>query len=382
MDGNKDESEHCISIAQKYINEGDRAKALKFLYKAERLYPSQRAKDLIELLEKLSDSASDSRNYNSRGRSAEFESSENRTRSSSARRRTSAKAGELHLDYTEEQIEAVQRIKKCKDFYEILGVPKDAGDSEIKKQYRKLALQFHPDKNKAPGATEAFKAIGNAFAVLSDAEKRKQYDAFGTSDSKNIRRTQCHRNASYYEYTRGFESDISAEELFNMFFGGGFAPGMSANSYTRRAQRRFPTRESNTSRQEANYSVMMQMLPILFLVILSVLTSFFIADPAYSLTKSLKYPYEKRTSNLRVPYYVKENFASEYQGSVQRLEAQVEEEYIANLRGSCFKERNYRESMIWRAKNFRDRLLEEKAKSLKTPSCDALNELYNSERVW
>lgn len=44
MDGNKDESEHCISIAQKYINEGDRSKALKFLYKAEKLYPSQRAK--------------------------------------------------------------------------------------------------------------------------------------------------------------------------------------------------------------------------------------------------------------------------------------------------------------------------------------------------
>ncbi|GBN36118.1 DnaJ subfamily B member 1 [Araneus ventricosus] len=140
-------------------------------------------------------------------------------------------------------------------------------------------------------------------------------------------------------------------------------------------------RVGDPKRNEANYSVMMQMLPILFLVILSILTSFFIADPTYSLSKSLKYPYEKRTSNLRVPYYVKENFASDFQGSVQRLEAQVEEEYIANLRGSCFKERNYRESMIWRAKNFRDRLLEERAKALKTPSCDALNELYNSEKV-
>ncbi|GFY63866.1 dnaJ homolog subfamily B member 12 [Trichonephila inaurata madagascariensis] len=382
MEGNKDESEHCISIAQKCINEGDRSKALKFLYKAEKLYPSQRAKDLIELLEKLSDSTSDPRNSSNRGRSSSFESSESRARSSSARRRGSSKGSEVHLDYSEEQVEAVQRVKKCKDFYEILGVPKDAGDSEIKKQYRKLALQFHPDKNKAPGATEAFKAIGNAFAVLSDPEKRKQYDAFGSSDNKSYRRTPCHRNAGYYEYTRGFESDISAEELFNMFFGGGFAPGMAANSYTRRTQRRFPTRENPASRQEANYSVMMQMLPIIFLVVLSVLTSFFIADPTYSLSKSLKYPYEKRTSNLRVPYYVKENFASDFQGSVQRLEAQVEDEYIANLRGSCFKEKNYRESMIWRARNFRDRVLEEKAKSLKTPSCDALNELYNSEKVW
>jgi DnaJ family protein B protein 12 len=46
-----------------------------------------------------------------------------------------------------------------------LGVTKEANESELKKSYRKLALQFHPDKNKAPGAGEAFKAIGNAFAV-------------------------------------------------------------------------------------------------------------------------------------------------------------------------------------------------------------------------
>ena len=72
-------------------------------------------------------------------------------------------------EYTGEQVVSVQRIKKCKDYYEILEVSKDATDAELKKSYRKLALALHPDKNKAPGSAEAFKAVGNAFAVLSDS---------------------------------------------------------------------------------------------------------------------------------------------------------------------------------------------------------------------
>lgn len=53
------------------------------------------------------------------------------------------------------------RIKRCKDYYEVLGVGKDVGDEELKKAYRKLALKFHPDKNHAPGATEAFKSTAD-----------------------------------------------------------------------------------------------------------------------------------------------------------------------------------------------------------------------------
>ena len=59
------------------------------------------------------------------------------------------------------------RIKKCKDYYEILGVEKEATENELKKAYRKLALQMHPDKNKAPGATEAFKGLTARIYCLS-----------------------------------------------------------------------------------------------------------------------------------------------------------------------------------------------------------------------
>lgn len=73
-------------------------------------------------------------------------------------------------DYTKEQKELCERILRCKDYYEVLKVSKEATDSEIKRSYKKLALQLHPDKNRAPGAVEAFKALGNS--KLTYFEKR------------------------------------------------------------------------------------------------------------------------------------------------------------------------------------------------------------------
>ena len=66
-----------------------------------------------------------------------------------------------------------------RDYYEVLGIDKSASEAEIKSAFRKLAKQYHPDVNKAPDAEAKFKEIQEAYAVLSDEERRKQYDQFG-----------------------------------------------------------------------------------------------------------------------------------------------------------------------------------------------------------
>lgn len=71
-----------------------------------------------------------------------------------------------------------------KDYYKTLGINKGASDDEIKKSYRKLALRYHPDKNKSAGAEEKFKEIAEAYEVLSDTKKREIYDKFGEEGLK------------------------------------------------------------------------------------------------------------------------------------------------------------------------------------------------------
>ena len=126
--------------------------------------------------------------------------------------------------YTSEHLEAVERVQSCKDYYEILGVTKEVTDTELKSTYRKLALQLHPDKNKAPGAEDAFKAVGNAFAVLSDDKKREEYDVYGPEGAPQARSRRSSSPDGFYGGGRYYGSFMSAEEMFerlfsNMFFG-------------------------------------------------------------------------------------------------------------------------------------------------------------------
>ena len=106
--------------------------------------------------------------------------------------------------------EAVAAILACKSHYEVLGVNTDASPGEIRQTYRQLALTFHPDKNKCAGAVEAFQAIGTAYEVLSDRERKKNYDKYGQDDRQTGGR---YRNYHYHhqDYQDSDEEDDNEE---------------------------------------------------------------------------------------------------------------------------------------------------------------------------
>jgi len=98
-------------------------------------------------------------------------------------------------------------VKETK-FYDCLGVSPDASEGDIKKAYRKLAMQYHPDKNPSPEAAEKFKELTQAYEVLSDEDKRKTYDRHGEAG-----------------LGEGGSSGMSAQDIFSRFFGGGGGGG-------------------------------------------------------------------------------------------------------------------------------------------------------------
>ncbi len=105
-----------------------------------------------------------------------------------------------------------------RDYYDILGVDKSADDKEIKKAYRKLAMKYHPDVSDSEDATEKFKEISEAYAVLSDSEKRSKYDRFGHAGMDGFSAEDIYQNVNFEDIFEEFDLG----NIFDMFgFGGG-----------------------------------------------------------------------------------------------------------------------------------------------------------------
>nr|CDS18886.1 DnaJ protein subfamily B 2 [Echinococcus granulosus] len=362
MEANRDAAVLCVERAVSYFKQGNTTEAMRFAKKAKNLFPGVNIPDFISLGNGDTDVRRRRSVSHSRNESVNGESRRSRERSE-------------EKSFTKSQVESVRRIMACQDLYSVLGVPKDATEDDIKRAYKRyrfrllvsspcfsLARRFHPDKNKAPGATEAFKKIGNAFNVLVDAEKRRHYDQFGTVDEERPPVTRRH-GVYTFDGNTGFDA-----EFINMFFNGGF-PFAQNVRYTRHAQH-------HDSNHENNYFAYIQILPLLILFGLSFLSNFLVKDPVFSLQRTSKYTVQRHTQAHSLPYYVKETFPQEYDGSIRHIENQVLEQHLYVLRDKCFKERAQKEALLYRARYTRDEAAYEHAKRFPTPSCDRMVQLY------
>ncbi|KAK7411207.1 hypothetical protein VNO78_02639 [Psophocarpus tetragonolobus] len=335
MDGNKDDALKCLRIGKEALESGDRSRALKFVTKARRLDPGLAVDDLLSAIEA---EAGDQRPA---AEAAEPTNSPDqpsiRRRATGATAATGAASGSSSssVSYTEEQISIIREIKRKKNFYEILGLEKTCTVEDVRKSYRKLSLKVHPDKNKAPGAEEAFKAVSKAFQCLSNDESRRKYDVSGEDEAIYEQRAARPAARGYNGY---YEADVDAEEIFRNFFFGGMAPAANFGGFSFGPGGFNGFHGHRPAEQGSggfNVRALIQLLPVLLIFLLNFLPS---SDPLYSLSKS--YPYEYRfTTPKDVNYYVKSTkFAQEYPPESEErsaIEQRVEREYFSILRQNC-----------------------------------------------
>jgi molecular chaperone DnaJ len=124
-------------------------------------------------------------------------------------------------------------VAKKRDYYEVLNVSRSAAPDEIKKAYRKLAMQYHPDKNAGnKEAEERFKEISEAYEVLSDPDKRQRYDQFGHAGVKSS------FGPGGFDFFRDFTHGADFQDIFGDFFGGSIFEDVFGRGYGRRGASR------------------------------------------------------------------------------------------------------------------------------------------------
>jgi DnaJ family protein B protein 12 len=214
---NKDEALKCLNISKTKYRSGDSSGAMKFAEKGKRLFDCTEINQWIQFLKENPTPSTPKQKLNK----AKEEKQEKKEEEQPSR------------PYTPDQVSGIKKILDCKkkgDLYGIFGLEKSCSDNDIKKAYRKMALRFHPDKCGAPGTDDAFKAIGHAWTVLGDSDKRANYDQYGIDSESSSRPSPA--GFSGFRGRPGFEGDISPEDLLRMFMGGGFGPGFGGTTFS------------------------------------------------------------------------------------------------------------------------------------------------------
>lgn len=232
----------------------------------------------------------------------------------------------------------------ARDHYAVLGVARDASDEEIKKAYKKAALQWHPDKNmdNREAAEKRFKEISAAYVVLNNAETRAHYDRYGDDDARGG------GGGGGFRSTAGSApEDLTPEDVFNMFFG--IPPGARAQRRHYHYARPSQARQQGAARTEANGFALMQLLPIFALIAMSFISSIDLDASPFELRPTPSYRIERETEGLGVKYFVPESFDLDYAASraaMRKIEEAVEKQVAHDLGKQCAFERKQQQRMF------------------------------------
>lgn len=342
IEANRDEAIRCRELAEKAQIEGDIAKCTRLLEKSLRLYRDTHTEAMLESI-------------NRAAKHTQFDTGVSDPTATVPRlRKMSPTRGAS--SFSQEQVAGVRRILSLTSYYELLQIDKSATDDQIKKAYRKLALRFHPDKCKAPQAEDAFKKISKAFQCLSDAYKRKMYDASGRDSDDPV--------AAHSSKARFHTDEMSAQDIFEAFFG--------------MPHGRIPRNRQSHRNQFSAGNDFLRFVPILILFGLSIISAILqqvtTPSPRFSLTPTPEMKSRTTTSFMEVPYFTKPDHASSYPiGSTSRtsFDKNVEVAYIQSLFNDCQYEDRVVNHKVQMAKRRGDLTFTEPAK----PSCDKLEAL-------
>mmetsp|Transcript_5836 Transcript_5836/g.13528 ORF Transcript_5836/g.13528 Transcript_5836/m.13528 type:complete len:481 (+) Transcript_5836:114-1556(+) len=471
MEVNKEQAEKCKTIGANALKQAQYDRAVKFFKKSLHLYPLAGVDTLLKTAERLALSSASSSassggggsggtnsSYNASGGGASYSTSSSYgnggTASASSGSASYASAGRAPPSssstqrpapapssappqsipsappsnggraFTPAMEETVARILKAKEggrgaHYRVLGIQSNATENEIKKAYRKSAIKVHPDKNSAPQADEAFKAVGLAYATLSDPQKRTIYDRYGEEDPDNRGGGMggMRRGPGGVHFRPGQE--VNPEDIFNMFFGGGMGGmngmhrgpggvhfstnfgGMPGGFRQQQQRRRGGGQQQQREAEAPGLASLIQLLPFLIIMILS----FFNMSSEYSsaagvsgnnkspglnryFTLSSKDPFvnplhTKLTKVKDIPYFVDNQFLRTlYRDRYQlaQVERMVERAYENYLVEQCNIQRKHKKTLLVEAQKHATQeqinLARRTAERFELSRCIELNDLF------
>ncbi|KAH3672713.1 hypothetical protein WICMUC_004119 [Wickerhamomyces mucosus] len=334
--------------------------------------------------------------------------------------------------FTKEQEIIVEKILKHKshEYYKILEIEKTAGDSEIKKAYRKISLKIHPDKNGHPKADECFKKVNKAFEILGDPSKKRIYDQTGVDpDSRGASSNASsgfnqfngqqfhgfgHSGAS--PFGGGGGGGFQADDLFDILFGGGPMGGMNGmggtsftfggpngftfasnagspfggafprQSGTQRRRRTNPSTNQRSSQdqdnqqQQSTLDILKQLAPMILMLLIPFISNLFSDSNTenFQFIKTSLYNQERVTSGISIPYYLtKQQINKLSSKKLEKLDKAVEHQYVDLLKNKCTIEKNEKDRQINDAHGwiFTDEEKLTKAHQIKLPNCEELQRI-------